>query len=713
MRTSDEGSRPLGVSCSCFSMNKATRRLPSGRKGYRAVPPFYLTNMKHLYLKCLLLGILSFTGFKSYAYDCEVDGIFYNLNVTAKTASVTFQKSKIDYPSIIYISVYTGAITIPASFTFNDIIFNVTSIGDHAFYGCSGLTSIEIPNSVSIIGSDAFNGCRGLTSLTIGNNVTTIEGTAFSDCSSLTSIKIPNSVSVIGGYAFSNCSGLTSLTIGNNVTTIESGAFIGCSGLTSIEIPNSVSIIGSSAFSGCSGLTSIEISNSVSSIGSSAFANCSSLKSITFEDGTENISFERGNNSNCLIFDQCPIETVYLGRNMYYYSPYSPFLNKTTLTSLTIGNSVTNIENSAFSGCSGLTSVEIPNMVTSIGQYAFSGSSLTSIIVEDGIETLSFEIPNNIYNTYKSYHFSENQIETLYLGRNISYRGSYSPFSENTTLTSVIIGNNVTNIEAYAFQGSNLTSLIIGNNVVNIGNYAFQGCSGLTSLTIPDRVSTIGNYAFQGCSKITTIDIPDRVNSIGQNAFAGCSGLTTLSLPNSMTSIGDYAFYGCTNLESVCSEITDVFSIDAFGNGSENATLYVPYGKKLTYIQTPGWNVFNDIIEMDPAIMNTSLLLSCNSKGSITINGTTVFTNKIGSVDILEDAENTIVFTPKANCKLEQVCFNGFDVTTSVENNTLKAVIPAKSQMVVTFAKESGDMNNDGIINISDVVVLVNMILGQ
>ena len=115
---------------------------------------------------------------------------------------------------------------------------------------------------------------------------------------------------------------------------------------------------------------------------------------------------------------------------------------------------------------------------------------------------------------------------------------------------------------------------------------------------------------------------------------------------------------------------------------------------------------------MDPALQNTSLLLSCNSKGSITINGTTLFTNKIGNVEILEDAENTIVFTPKANCKLEQVSLTGFDITTSVENNTLKAVIPPKSQMVVMFSKQ-GDMNNDSKIDISDVVLLVNMILGQ
>ena len=429
-----------------------------------------------------------------------------------------------------------------------------------------------------------------------------------------------------------------------SVTSIGVHAFRNCYYLTSVEIPSSVASILQFAFFDCSNLTSLTIPNSVTNIYYRAFQGCRSLTSVTIEDGTETLSFESFSYISATYrefisdyFSDCPIETLYLGRNINYsltndnFKP--PFANNSSLTSVIIGNSVTNIRESAFEDCSSLTSVTFPSNVTSIGNSAFSGCS-------------------------------------------------------------------------------GLTSIDFPNRVASIGNCAFQGCSGLTSINLPNKLNSIGYCAFKDCSGLTSIDFPNRVNSIGNNAFEGCNNLTSLSIPISVTSIGGGAFQGCTNLESVYSEITDVFSIDAFDKICD-AVLYVPYGKKLTYIQTPGWNVFNDIIEMDPAIMNTSLLLSCNSKGSITINGTTVFTNKIGSVDILEDAENTIVFTPKANCKLEQVCFNGFDVTTSVENNTLKAVIPAKSQMVVTFANESGDMNNDGIINISDVVLLVNMILGQ
>ena len=125
---------------------------------------------------------------------------------------------------------------------------SVTTIGNSAFSGCSGLTSIEIPDSVTVIGNSAFYGCSGLTSVTIGNGVTTIGMFAFSGCSGLTSIEIPNSVTTIGNYAFYNCP-ITEIEIPNSVTTIGEKAFYDCFNLTEVFIPDSVINMGSYAFS--------------------------------------------------------------------------------------------------------------------------------------------------------------------------------------------------------------------------------------------------------------------------------------------------------------------------------------------------------------------------------------------------------------------------------------------------------------------------------
>ena len=193
---------------------------------------------------------------------------------------------------------------------------SVTSIGDYAFSGCTGLRSITIPNSVTSIGNEAFAGCSGLEKIEVesGNkkyhsknsyiietqtktlilgcknsvipsdgSVTSIGDYAFSGCTGLTSVTIPDSVTSIGGYAFYRCSGLTSVTIPDSVTSIGGYAFCGCSSLTSVTIPNSViTSIGSSTFNGCSGLTSVTIPNSVTLICDAAFNGCSGLKNITY-----------------------------------------------------------------------------------------------------------------------------------------------------------------------------------------------------------------------------------------------------------------------------------------------------------------------------------------------------------------------------------------------------------------------------------------------
>jgi len=379
----------------------------------------------------------------------------------------------------------SGSITIPSTLG----KCPVTSIGFDALCGCSGLTSVTIPDSVTSIGVCAFDGCSGLMSVTIPNSVTNIDYGAFCGCSGLTSVTIPDSVTSIGEYAFSSCSGLTSITIPESVTSIGNYAVSSCGGLTSVTI----------------------LSNFAGGWGLYVFLGCSSLTSVTIPSSVTNF------NSLCSLFvlDVRGIRSATV-------PGWKCYIDFSSVTNLVISEGATSISDYAFSGCSSLTSVTIPSSVTSIGPGAFSGcSGLMTFDVDK--DNPNFKLENNLLLTKDGM--------TLVAGINV--KGD------------VIIPSSVVGIAASAFYDcSELRSVTIPSSVTSIGESAFYGCDGLTSITIPDSVTSIGESAFYGCSGLMSVAIPSSVTSVGSGAFSGCSGLTSVTFEGDAPMSGDGIFEG-------------------------------------------------------------------------------------------------------------------------------------------------------------------------
>ncbi len=231
--------------------------------------------------------------------------------------------------------------------TSNDVI------GDRAFEGCSGLTSLNLPAGITSIGENAFSGCSGLTSLNLPAGITEISSGTFSGCSGLTSLNLPAGITEIGSWAFEGCSGLTSLTLPAGITEIDDLTFAGCSRLTSLTLPAGITSIGDRAFSGCSGLTSLNLPAGITEIGDRAFMDCSGLTSLTLPAGITEIGY--GTFKGC--------------------SGLTSLTLPAGITSLTLPAGITSgIVYGAFEGCSGLTSIYVyAEKVPKIGGNVFEG----------------------------------------------------------------------------------------------------------------------------------------------------------------------------------------------------------------------------------------------------------------------------------------------------------------------------------------------------
>ena len=300
------------------------------------------------------------------------------------------------------------------------------------------------------------------------------------------SVTIPENVTSIGRAAFLNCTGLTSLTIKGDATSIGAVAFSTCTSLTSLSLVGSFQTIGEHAFASCNSLTSLSLTCDVQKIGDFAFVTCNSLTSLSLTGDIPKI-----------------------GDHAFYSCP--------SLKTVTLPKSLTSIGSYAFGSCTSLDSIEIPGTVTEIGGFAFNNSGLTSVKIDEGVQST----------------------------------GTYM-FYQCGNLTTVTFPESLKTIADGSFAYcSNLNHVKIPARVTCIGDGAFSNCTSLSDITLQDGVKTIGANAFLSCKELTSITLPDSVTDIGKSAFQNCQGLESITIPKNVTTIEPDTFCWCFSLKDI------------------------------------------------------------------------------------------------------------------------------------------------------------------
>jgi len=528
-------------------------------------------------------------GFKSITVDKDnpvftsEDGVLFNKDKTVLLRYPTGNSAK--------------SYTVPAG---------VTTIGYAAFVSSAKLTSVTIPDSVTTIGDSAFAWCDSLTSVTIPDSVTTIGDSAFAYCTGLTSVTIDNSVTTIGDYAFSDCTSLTSVTIGNSVTSIGDYAFAWCDSLTSVTIGNSVTTIGEYALSDCNSLTKIEVAETNANYSSSedgVLFNKSKTELVQYPIGNERTSYiipdsvttiEESAFSSCknITSISFPDSVTTIGDWAFYYCD--------NLSDISFGKGLKTIGECAFYQCRSLTTVSLPDGITSVGFYSFCWTPIKEIYIPASIENLdyhSFERSEltNIY--FEGSKNDWNKINFITDPEDADYDNNGNPFviemanihcNHNNTPVSGSCGDNIN----WYYNGIG-TLTISGNGAIpkyHKGENApwNEFASAVATLRVEEGITQIDG--FYNCTNIDTVILPESLEYVESCAFCwdinNDVSVTYGGMPEDWSDIkfGTHESDACSCycIDGAVHIDNENFSIDSISLSADSTT--VRYGETVTVV---------------------------------------------------------------------------------------------------------------------------------